>query len=332
MERHRFDEIVSGARDRRLVVLGDVMLDRYVEGVVDRISPEAPVPVVKVTKDWDAVGGAANVAANVRTLGASCDLIGVVADDDAGHRVRRALEAKGVRHRFVADGDRPTTAKTRVLAKSQQVVRVDREVAGPVSKGTVEALLTRVRECLVGADGLIFEDYNKGVLIPEVIQGALTAAREMNVPTVVDPKWEHFFAYAGATVFKPNRKELSGAMGEAVRADDHGWLESARKRLQCTYLLLTLGPDGMVLVSPDAPPVRAQAVARSVYDVSGAGDTVSATFTVALTSGASHAEAMTLATHAAAAAVGKAGVATVTPEEIWRSLQDWRALNRPSAT
>ncbi|NNM34465.1 MAG: D-glycero-beta-D-manno-heptose-7-phosphate kinase [Gemmatimonadetes bacterium] len=322
MERDRFDQILAGALDRRLVVLGDVMLDRYVEGTVDRISPEAPVPVVKVTRDWDAVGGAGNVAANVRTLGAACDLIGVVADDEAGDRVRAALDEKGVRHRFVADGGRPTTAKTRVLAKSQQVVRVDREVSGPVSEATVRALLEKLRECLAGADALIFEDYNKGVLIPDVIRGALDVARELGVPTVVDPKWEHFFAYGGATVFKPNRKELSGAMGEAARPDDAAWLEVARKRLDCTYLLLTLGADGMVLVSPDAQPVRARAVARSVYDVSGAGDTVSATFTVSLAAGATHAEAMTLATHAAAAAVGKTGVATVTPDEIWRSLRE----------
>lgn len=320
MDRDRFDQIVAGARGRRIVVLGDVMLDRYIEGTVDRISPEAPVPVVKVTRDWDAVGGAANVAANVRTLGASCDLIGVVADDEAGDRVRAALEKRGVRHRFVAEGERPTTAKTRVLAKSQQVVRVDREVAGPVSERTMGALLERLKECLTGSDALIFEDYNKGVLIPPVIRRALELAQELGVPTVVDPKWEHFFAYGGATVFKPNRKELSGAMGEAARPDDPEWLQEARKRLDCTHLLLTLGPDGMVLVSPGTEPVRARAVARSVYDVSGAGDTVSATFAVALAAGAAHAEAMTLATHAAAAAVGKAGVATVTPEEIWRSL------------
>ena len=191
-----------------------------------------------------------------------------------------------------------------------------------MSDTTTEALLERLGECLSGADALIFEDYNKGVLIPDVIRRSLDLARDRGVPTVVDPKWEHFFAYSGATVFKPNRKELSGAMGEAARPDDAVWLEHARQRLECTYLLLTLGADGMVLVAPGAEPVRARAVARSVYDVSGAGDTVSATFAVSLAAGATHAEAMTLATHAAAAAVGKTGVATVTPEEIWRSLRE----------
>ncbi len=322
MERRRFDAIMTGARERRIVVLGDVMLDRYVEGTVDRISPEAPVPVVTVTRDWDAVGGAANVAANVRTLGADCELIGVVAHDEAGDRIRDSLRRTGVAHRFVADGDRPTTAKTRVLAKSQQVVRVDRERGGPVSEATAARLLQEVRESLEGADALVFEDYNKGVLIPEVIRGALGVARDLGIPTVVDPKWENFFEYGGATVFKPNRKELTGAMGEAVRPDDVAWLESARRRLGCTYLLLTLGADGMVLLSPGPELARARAAARSVYDVSGAGDTVSATFSVALAAGASHVEAMLLATHAAAAAVGKTGVATVDPDEIWESLMD----------
>ncbi|MDH3223955.1 MAG: PfkB family carbohydrate kinase [Gemmatimonadota bacterium] len=322
MERPRFDAIMAGARECRIVVLGDVMLDRYVEGTVDRISPEAPVPVVTVTREWDAVGGAANVAANVRTLGAECELVGVVADDEAGGRIGDFLREAGVGHRFVADGDRPTTAKTRVLAKSQQVVRVDRERGGAVSAETAGRLLDEVRASLDGAHALIFEDYNKGVLTPEVIRGALGQARELDVPTVVDPKWENFFAYGGATVFKPNRKELTGAMGEPVRPDDVDWLDSARRRLGCTHLLLTLGADGMVLLSPGPELARARAAARAVYDVSGAGDTVSATFTVALAAGATHAEAMTLATHAAAAAVGKTGVATVDPEEIWESLTD----------
>ena len=322
MDHSRFLEILGGARECRIVVVGDVMLDRYVEGRVDRISPEAPVPVVHVSAEWDAVGGAGNVAANVRALGAECDLIGVVADDDPGHRIQSSLNGIGVRHHFVADGERPTTAKTRVLAKSQQIVRVDRERAGPLSSETVRALTDHLDRRIPGADVVILEDYNKGVLSVEVIRHTLDKAAELGIPTVVDPKWENFFAYEGATVFKPNRKELTGAMAEPVRPDDVDWMEAARARLGCTYLLLTLGSDGMVLLSPGPRLDHARAVAHSVYDVSGAGDTVSAAFSVSLAAGGTHAEAMTIATHAAATAVAKAGVATVVPEEIWHSMTE----------
>lgn len=321
MNKARFEEILAGAASRRILVVGDVMLDRYVVGTVDRISPEAPVPVVLVDEEWDAVGGAANVAANVRALNARCDLVGVVAGDDAGDRIRERLDAMEVRHHFVADPGRPTTAKTRVLARSQQVVRVDRERDGPMGDETARSLLALVDTRLPEADVVILEDYNKGTLTPLVIRHVLDRARDLGVPSVVDPKWENFFAYAGATVFKPNRKELTGAMGETVRPDDLEWMSSARDRLACEYLLLTLGADGMVLLSPGRRLDHARAVARSVYDVSGAGDTVSASFSVSLAAGARHTEAMVIATHAAAVTVGKAGVATVTPGEIWSSLK-----------
>lgn len=327
MNEARFQEIVGGAPARRIVVVGDVMLDRYVEGTVDRISPEAPVPVVLVDREWDAVGGAANVAANVRGLGARCDLLGVVADDEPGDRIRERLDALEVRHHFVADGDRPTTAKTRVLAKSQQVARVDRERNGAIGEEATRALMALIDATLPGADIVIFEDYNKGALSPAIIRHTLDRARELSVPSVVDPKWENFFAYTGATVFKPNRKELTGAMGEPVRPDDIEWMASARDRLACDYLLLTLGADGMVLLSPGPRLDHARAVARAVYDVSGAGDTVSASFSVSVAAGATHAEAMMIATHAAAVTVGKAGVATVAPAEIWSSLKSTEAVS-----
>ncbi|MGI9627458.1 MAG: bifunctional heptose 7-phosphate kinase/heptose 1-phosphate adenyltransferase [Longimicrobiales bacterium] len=320
MNKARFDAIVGGAARHRIVVLGDVMLDRYVEGAVDRISPEAPVPVVHVHTEWDAVGGAANVAANVRALGAECDLIGVVADDAAGRRVLDALDEMGVRHRFVQDGSRPTTAKTRVLARSQQVVRVDREQGGAVGEEALAALKERADVALLDADCLILEDYNKGALTPALIRHVLDRANEAGVPAVVDPKWEHFFAYRGATVFKPNRKELEGAVGEPARPDDVEWMESVRDRLGCTHLLVTLGAEGMALASPGPQLQHSRAAARAVYDVSGAGDTVSAAFSLALVGGATPGEAMVFATHAAAVGVGKAGVATVAPDEVWRSI------------
>ena len=292
------------------------MLDRYVAGSVERVSPEAPVPVVLADDEWDAVGGAGNVAANIRALGAGCDVIGVAGGDDAGRAIGRALARMGAGRRFVPDGDRATTVKTRVLAQGQQVVRIDREESAAMSRDTEEALMATVGERLPGAGALVMADYNKGVLSRAVIRRALDTAAALGIPVVADPKRRNFFAFGGATVFKPNRNELEAALGERARPEDTGWMEAARVRAGCEHLLLTLGAEGMALASPGGALERVPARARAVYDVSGAGDTVAAVVAVSVAAGASMAEAVALAAHAAAAGVAKVGVATVTTEEI----------------
>ena len=191
------------------------MLDRYVTGTVDRVSPEAPVPVVLVDDEWNAVGGAANVAANIRALGARCDVIGVVGADGAGRAIGRTLEAMGAECRLVPDDGRSTTIKTRVIAQGQQVVRIDREETAAVSRDAEERLKARLDERLPGAGVLVLADYNKGVLSAAVIAHALERAAALGVPVVVDPKRRNFFACGGATVFKPNRGELEAALGRA---------------------------------------------------------------------------------------------------------------------
>lgn len=313
----RIREVLAAARSVRVVVVGDLMLDRYISGWVDRVSPEAPVPVVRVESEASAVGGAGNVAANVTALGAECSIVGVVGEDAAGESMRQALtdlrvDVSGV----VTAPDRPTTQKTRILARRQQIVRVDREVERDVDAPVADEVAGTVEDLLTGAHVLVFEDYNKGVLVSEVIRRALDRAAVRGLPSVVDPKRRNFFDYHGATVFKPNAKELSDALGDFIHPDDPAWMEATRARMKCANLLLTLGEKGMALQTEGGDHVRVPAVARAVYDVSGAGDTVTAVTAVALAAGASVAEAAMLANHAAAIEVAKAGVATVSPDEI----------------
>jgi len=315
----RLEEILERARGVRVAVVGDLMLDVYLEGNVTRISPEAPVPVVQVTEERVALGGAANVAANVVTLGAACDLLGSLGRDEAGTRVREALAALdggAVRARMVERPDRPTTTKTRVMARNHQVVRFDREREDDLPDDCVDELCALIRESVAGADALVLEDYDKGVLVPSVIRTALDAAAEAGIPSVVDPKFRHFWDYAGATVFKPNALELSTAMGMRIRPGDDDWLEEARRRLGCCHLLVTLGEEGMVLRCETGESLRVPTVAREVFDVSGAGDTVTAFLAVALATGALVEEAAVLANFAAGIEVGKPGVAVVTPAEL----------------
>ncbi|MDA0329988.1 MAG: bifunctional ADP-heptose synthase [Gemmatimonadetes bacterium] len=329
MTPERAEELLEAAGRTRILVVGDLMLDRYVSGSVDRISPEAPVPIVRVEEEWDALGGAGNVAANVRALGATCALVGCAAEDEAGFILRAELEAVGVAtDAVVVSHDRPTTVKTRVMSRRSQIARLDREVEADVGPETAARLCGAVAELAAICDAIIIQDYNKGVLVPAVIESVLTAARVHGVPCVVDPKRRNFFAYAGATVFKPNAKELGDATGNVVRADDPEWMEAIRAKLDCAYLFLTLGEHGVAWVGRDASLARVPTVARSVYDVSGAGDTVTAVVATVLAAGGSVAEAAVLANHAAAVEVGKVGVATVTAQEIRDHL--WSAMLEPS--
>lgn len=320
-ESRRFAQAAAGFADCRVVVLGDVMLDRYIEGSTDRVSPEAPVPVVRMENEWEVVGGAGNVAANIRGLGARCDLVGVLGDDAAGRAVDEALARIGVGRGFVLDPDRPTTVKTRVLARGQQVVRVDREHADDHGGALAEMLVARLDERLPGAHALVMADYDKGVLSPVVVRNALAVAAAQGVPTIVDPKLRRFFSYAGATVFKPNRREIGRAIGEPARPGDAEWMEGARRRIGCRHLLLTLGAGGMALASENGRLDRVRVTPRSVYDVSGAGDTVSAVVAVAAAAGAAIGDAVRWSAHGAAVGLATAGAATVTADEIRMSLE-----------
>jgi rfaE bifunctional protein kinase chain/domain len=315
--RDRLVQLLDRMKSRRIVVIGDVMLDRYLVGDTERLSPEAPVPVVTIRETRSALGGAANVAANVAAIGASCRLVGAVGDDNHSGAIRAELAASRLEDRFlVTIPGRPTTTKTRVLARGQQVVRIDEEIDTPVEGQDQERLISTAVAALVDADALVFEDYNKGTLTEALIGAAMGAAQRRGIPVVVDPKFRNFFSFAGATVFKPNRRELEAALGATLDLSGQNALQEALSQLKVDNLLLTLGADGMVLVTKDQAVSTIASLAREVFDVSGAGDTVTAWVATALAAGATMREAAHLANYAAGLEVAKSGVATVAPSEV----------------
>jgi rfaE bifunctional protein kinase chain/domain len=317
LARDRVVQLIQRMRGSRVVVVGDIMLDRYLIGETERLSPEAPVPVVTVRERHAALGGAANVAANVAAMGATCLLVGAVGDDSDGSAIRQELAVARLDDRHVISvAGRPTTSKTRIIARSQQIVRIDDEVEALLEGPNLARLIRVAREALADADALLLEDYNKGALAPGLIAAVMELARRRGIPIVVDPKFRQFFEYAGATVFKPNRRELESALGAAVDLQDGDALPRVLTRLKVDNLLVTLGPDGMVLVTKDGASVQIPSIARRIYDVSGAGDTVTAWMGTSLAAGASVREAAQLANYAAGVEVSKPGVATVTPEEV----------------
>ena len=316
ISRARLDSLLQSAGKTRVVAIGDAMLDEYLMGEVHRISPEAPVPVVRIRDRRYALGGVANVAQNVVAAGAECRLICAVGNDLPGERLGQMFDAIGVSRAGVVVVDRPTTRKTRVVARAQQLVRIDDEDDSDLTAVDAERILRAVDAALADADALIFEDYNKGVLVPAVIEGAISVAKKRGIPVIVDPKYRHFFAYRGATVFKPNRRELEAALGAAVDIEHPEAIPSTLERLGVDHLLLTLGERGMVLASRDGALGSVPTVAREVYDVVGAGDTVTAYLAAVLGAGGSAAEAAVIANYAAGVEVGKLGAATVTPAEI----------------
>jgi D-beta-D-heptose 7-phosphate kinase/D-beta-D-heptose 1-phosphate adenosyltransferase len=317
VSQERLLDLVGAIGRTRALVVGDLMLDIYLRGDASRISPEAPVPVVSVQEEWRALGGAGNVVANVKALGASCAVIGCVGADAAGSALREELAALDASpERVHVSATRPTTVKTRILARHHQVARYDREAELDLDAEEAARIAQSVDELAAEVDVVILEDYDKGLLVPAVIEAALDAARRRDIPLVVDPKALRFFDYRGATLFKPNRGELAHALRAPVHADDAEWMERTRRHLECANLLVTLGEDGMSLMTEAGEHVLVPTVARSVYDVSGAGDTVIAVCGLALAAGATVVEAAVLANHAAGIEVGKAGVSSVSPDEL----------------
>ncbi len=296
LSRDRLLQLVERMKSSRVVVIGDIILDRYLHGDTERLSPEAPVPVVTVRERSARLGGAANVAANVASMGASCLLVGTVGDDADGAAIRQELVVARLDGRHVVTvAGRPTTAKTRIIARAQQIVRIDEEVDALLDGPDLERLIRSAGDALADADALLLEDYNKGALAPRLIGEVMTVARRRGIPVVVDPKYRQFFAYAGATVFKPNRRELESALGAAMDLQNRNALPEVLARLKVDNLLVTLGAQGMLLVTKDGGSLRIPSIARRVFDVSGAGDTVTAWLGTALAAGASLAEAAQLA-------------------------------------
>jgi D-beta-D-heptose 7-phosphate kinase/D-beta-D-heptose 1-phosphate adenosyltransferase len=302
-----------------VLVVGDVMCDVYLWGKVKRISPEAPVPIFEGAQRKQALGGAGNVAANLRALGCEVYLLGVVGADAAGQRVRDLLRQQGMGDSWLLeDLTRPTTEKTRLIAHQQQVLRLDQENRAPLSAGLVERALIHVENLMPKVDGVVCSDYCKGVCTEPLLRELFSVAGMAGHPVIVDPKAQDFSLYFGATALTPNLAEAEYAAGFAV--DGPGGLEKAAavllQKTEARALLVTQGKDGMSLFHPPDAPVHVPARAREVFDSTGAGDTVVAAFTMALLCGFSLPRATCLANAAAGIVVGKIGTAVVTPEEL----------------
>lgn len=321
--------VLERLRGARVLVVGDVMLDRFVAGSVERISPEAPIPVVRVRSEQTMAGGAGNVARNVVALGAQASLIGLRGDDAAGAALAHLLgEIEGLDVRVVAEAGRVTTEKTRYFGGSQQLLRADREVSSKPSAASAAALLAHLEAAAKTAGAVIVSDYAKGVVDPDVFARAIAAAKKSGAKVLVDPKDKDLRRYAGATVLTPNAHELAAATGMPVDGDDAvaAAALAAADRAGVESVVATRGKAGMTVVERNKAPVHLRVRAREVFDVSGAGDTVVATLAAALAAGATLVQAAELANIAAGIVVGKVGTAVATHAEVLESLHTGELL------
>jgi D-beta-D-heptose 7-phosphate kinase / D-beta-D-heptose 1-phosphate adenosyltransferase len=319
MNRRKLIELLDGLAAPRVLIVGDLILDRYVTGEVQRISPEAPIPVLAASHEEERLGGAGNVAANLRAMDARVEVVGALGEDGAGEVLLGLLAAIGVETGgCVRDNERPTTVKARLISGVQQMLRVDWERARPLGATAEARLLNGLVERVAAADAVVLSDYGKGVLTPNVLRTAIDAARAAGVPVLVDPKGKDFTRYRGATLLTPNRKEAEEALGRRIEQLDD--LPSAAAELQqladLELSLITLGADGICFLERDGRFERVPTVARAVFDVTGAGDTVIAHLALALAAGWDLEVAVHLANHAAGIVVGRRGAASVNRAEM----------------
>lgn len=319
----------------RVLCVGDVMLDRYLHSSVSRISPEGPVPVARVMHIDNVAGGVANVARNVAALGARATVVGVIGSDASGRDLETMLaQDEGVKTRFVVAAERPTTEKIRYVAQGQQLLRADRENAAVLTAALEQQVMAILEKEVAQHDVLVLSDYAKGVLTPAVLKAAIALAQAHAVPVVVDPKYADLSRYAGATVITPNAKEIFEATGIEPSSDSRAE-EAGRKALevaQAQAILVTRAEHGMSLVRRSAPAAHIRSMAREVFDVVGAGDTVVATLAVCLGSGLPLDQAATLANMAAGIVVGKAGTATVALYELFEAIKQQEMAHDPQSS
>ncbi|MCK5504638.1 MAG: D-glycero-beta-D-manno-heptose-7-phosphate kinase [Thermodesulfovibrionia bacterium] len=311
-----------------ILVIGDLMVDHYIWGKVKRISPEAPVPVVEVEKENLLLGGSANVAHNILSLGGKVFITGTVGSDDTGKLLINKLLEKGFNtDGIVIDGNRPTTVKTRVIAHSQQMVRFDREIKSDISKPTLSLILDYVTSCLPDIKGIIISDYSKGLITKILIKKLLNLTKS-KIFIAVDPKIGHFDYYKGASLITPNVNEASFASSIDIK-DDKTLAEAGNtllKKLQCMAVIITRGDEGMSLFEKSGKITHIPTCAREVYDVSGAGDTVISALTLCHSAGAALEDAAIIANHAAGVVVGKVGTAVATRQEILENMKTCKPL------
>jgi len=326
ISKQSFERIFQNLGSHKILILGDVMLDEYLWGNVSRISPEAPVPVVEISKETVKLGGAANVALNVQALGDEPILGGVVGDDKNGEKLKQVLQDNHLSGEGIfVDLDRQTTVKTRIIAHSQQVVRADREKTDEIPPEVSERLFDFIQGRAKEIDAIIISDYGKGVINGGLLQRVIALARENSLFIGVDPKETHFMSYRGVSVITPNHHEAGFVYGKRIKDDQSleevGW--GLVERLDVESLLVTRGEKGMSLFERNRTLTHFPTVAKEVYDVTGAGDTVISAFTCAKAAGADFKEAAFLSNHAAGITVGELGTAQVTKEQLKEDLKSF---------
>ena len=326
MDLRRNTEITSGFGDARVLILGDIMLDEYMYGSVDRISPEAPVPVVNISSSKILLGGAANVAANICSLGGEALLLGTVGDDEAAIKISQLLKSEKISDDLlVTDLTRRTTIKTRIIAHSQQIVRADREDRHEVNPDIEKEIFSRFMSVADDIQAVIVSDYGKGVINQSLLEKLMSVCLQKNIFVAVDPKETHFNNYQRVSLITPNHHEAGFAYGRRIH-NEKDLLEVGKgllKRLKAKSILITRGPDGMSLFTEDSEPTHIPTFAKKVYDVTGAGDTVIAVFVAATCAGADLVESAIVANAGAGLTVGEIGTATVTTDALLQELEHY---------
>lgn len=319
----RLLQLKKNLKGKRIAIVGDMMLDIYFWGDVKRISPEAPVPVLEVESEFYRFGGAANCALNITTLGGIAEPVGVIGYDNFGTVFNSLLnEQKINRNGIIEDDSRPTTTKTRVIADSQHIVRIDKENKEVLNKTIQNKIFNHVKNLIKNLDGIILQDYNKGVLSPSLIKQIIKLANKNNVLLTVDPKFNNFFEYKNVTVFKPNRKEAEDILGIKIKTNkDISFAgNTLLKKLNAKNVLLTLGEGGIAAFEKDKPEMRIPTKARRVADVSGAGDSVISTLTIALAAGANTYEASYLANYAGGLVCEEVGIVPIEIDKLFDTI------------
>jgi len=331
-ESKKLSRIIDRFSKARVLVVGDVMIDHYIWGSVSRISPEAPVPVVNVTRETVLLGAAANVVNNIRALGGDVGICGVIGHDDAGKQLQHLLHAQEIpTDGLIADAGRSTTIKTRVIAHQQQMVRFDRETRDGITRETHRRIFEHVAaRASDGLDAIVISDYCKGVVTKGLVRDIVRLARKRGIIVSVDPKVSHFGIYSGVTILTPNTKEAS--LGARIEIEDDASLLRAGKgllaRLACDAVLITRGEHGMSLFEKGGRITHIPTVAREVFDVTGAGDTVISALTLAMATGARISDAAKIANYAAGIVVGVVGTATVSPAQLKQRIAEQRGTGR----
>jgi D-beta-D-heptose 7-phosphate kinase/D-beta-D-heptose 1-phosphate adenosyltransferase len=325
-------KLIDSFKKQSVLVIGDTMVDKFVWGKVKRISPEAPVPVVEVTKETETLGGAGNVANNIAALGGKAYIVSAIGDDGIGRALAEMMSSKNINGDYlVCDRDRPTIVKTRIIAVSQQLVRVDKEIKGSFHRSTEDKIIKNIETLIAKVNAVIISDYGKGVVSQKVLKRTIDAARKRKIPVTVDPKTENFKKYKRVTSITPNAKEaIEGMNAQAVKTESD--IENLGKRILKTLnsdsVLITRSEKGMTLVQPGNKITNIPTRAKEVFDVTGAGDTVISTMTLALAANADLPTAAEIANFAAGIVVAKIGTATASPQELKNAVSEFHGLNK----